>query len=975
MPDIQSKIILSGEREYKQAIKDASTALHNLGTELGLAQAQYKANGDAQQLVASRSKTLRAEIEQQERIVKLTAGALEDATKKYGENSKQAEQWQAKLNSAKGRLLNFQTELDNNNKGLDKNGRAFETASTKAQNFGGSLSQVDTISKGVTFQSLNTALTNIGGVFERLGQTASKAWKMVWNTASDSSDWADDLATLSLQTGIGVTELQKYAYAADYVDTEVGDITKAMMKLVNPTKEVSDAMKTLGIHRKEAWAIEYENGAVDYYETTKNSVDLFWESIDQMHAMAVAMDGMDAEKRSATEAILDSTAKTLFGKSYQEMMPLILAGREAWEQYGEQAEETGAILGEDLVNNLGAFNDSLQTLQNDYEAFQRIFSAELAPGLETAANAMSGLLEQLNTWMQTDEGKEALGALSKAIADLVTSFTDNVNFSDIVTGAADAIGSLKDGLVWVSENSSAVAGGIATLGAAFAGIKVSQTVLSFLQLIRGFKGIGGASGGGASGGGVSGGGAAAGGSLLTRAAGGVKYVLQSAPQVLGTLGIEAALLGAAMTPMMIGDAINSRERRAFANNARNTALMTADDGGRVTAAKDVVIKAADAIEAGADGLGDSMKEVGDALDEMAGSDGIGGITRLINQKRTEEGGFLVGQEYELMMRGTREALDIMSSPETARGVDSLAKSFAEINDVINEADNNFGAKTPENIIKALYNFGENGNVGALSPTVQAALSDYFTEAEIYGRKGAQFYPEALAMLRMVAGDIAPGFGLGGDSYTIGSRLKSLGAFTIPEITGSQLGSPTLDSIGGFIDKIAGLDYSAGQNADALAGLFDSIKDSNLRKVLSDDTNTLLDLFFNPDEAFGKNSAEAAGLMDLIYSDLSEAYLSGLDDTSSVEDAGKKTSAIFAGGLAAGTGSVLSAAVAWASAFSSALAAAVPAVPRAGGNSTTNYNSANSLYVENYNQYSSADISDLSAALNRESRYARMGVGA
>ena len=109
--EIKTTIAVDGEQAFKRAINEASTSMKNLGTQLTLATAQFKKDGDAMKLAETRSKALNGQISQQEEIVKALEKAVEDSSKAYGENSAKTEKWQAELNRAKAKLVNLQSEL------------------------------------------------------------------------------------------------------------------------------------------------------------------------------------------------------------------------------------------------------------------------------------------------------------------------------------------------------------------------------------------------------------------------------------------------------------------------------------------------------------------------------------------------------------------------------------------------------------------------------------------------------------------------------------------------------------------------------------------------------------------------------------------------------------------------------------------------------------------------------------------------
>ena len=98
--EIKTTIAVDGEAAFKRAINDASTSIRNMGTQLTLAQAQFKKDGDAMKLMETRSKALKSEISQQEEIVKALEKAVKDSSEAYGENSAKTEKWEADLNRA-----------------------------------------------------------------------------------------------------------------------------------------------------------------------------------------------------------------------------------------------------------------------------------------------------------------------------------------------------------------------------------------------------------------------------------------------------------------------------------------------------------------------------------------------------------------------------------------------------------------------------------------------------------------------------------------------------------------------------------------------------------------------------------------------------------------------------------------------------------------------------------------------------------
>ncbi len=475
--EIKTTIALDGEQKFKREIADAKKNLANLGTQLTLAAAQFKNDNDAMKLVETRSKTLRDEITQQEHIVKALSGAVKDSSEKYGENSDQVSKWQAEMNRAAAKLENLRHELANNEQGLDKNGKAFRTVVDSADNasgavddFADAMADASSNTGSVDFLAFDTALKNISTTASGVVDTIKNLSTSVWNLVSEASVWADDLATLSAQTGISMEELQKWRYAARFVDTDVDDIIKGIdemrKKATDGSTETAKLFNTLGVRTREA------SGKV------RDAKDIFWDTVTAL-------------KNVKDESTRTAIAQKLFGEKYKELLPLINAGKSAWDEYGEAAKAAGLVLSDDQVKALGDFNDSLNKIQVSSEALKNNFAAGLAPGMQTIADKFSELTEKANAWAQSEEGKEALGKLSEAIMAVVDALTKDVDFNKLVEGAADVLKQIGEALTWVKDNPDKVLDGVKTALVGMAAIKMVGPVVSLLTALKSVVAFGG----------------------------------------------------------------------------------------------------------------------------------------------------------------------------------------------------------------------------------------------------------------------------------------------------------------------------------------------------------------------------------------------------------------------------------------------------------------------------------------------------
>lgn len=189
--------------------------------------------------------------------------------------------------------------------------------------------------------------------------------------AVNAGKTADDLLTLSRNTGFSVEELQKMQYASDLVDVSMDQMTGSVQKLTKQMGSGNKAFEKLGV------SIVDENGNM------RDAVDVWYESLE---ALSHVENG--AER--------DQIAMELFGKSAMDLSGIVDDGGQALKDFGQEAEDMGLILDEEGVQNAAKFNDELDKLKNQAgQAFLEAGAAlaeSLLPMLGQLAESISGII-------------------------------------------------------------------------------------------------------------------------------------------------------------------------------------------------------------------------------------------------------------------------------------------------------------------------------------------------------------------------------------------------------------------------------------------------------------------------------------------------------------------------------------------------------------------------------------------------------
>lgn len=230
--------------------------------------------------------------------------------------------------------------------------------------------------------------------------------------AFNAGKTADDLLTMSRNTGISVEELQKMQYASDLVDVSMDSMTGSLSKLVKQMGSGSKVFDELGV------AIVDENGQM------RDATEVWYESLEAL-------------SKIENDTQRDTIAMELFGKSAMDLSGIVDDGGASLKAFGQEAEDAGLILSTDAVQSAGEFNDELDRLKNT--AQQAFFEAgatlaeTLIPMLESLVETVSNVL----IWFGDLDGNTQ--TLILTILGLVASISPIAGLISSITTVAGAL--------------------------------------------------------------------------------------------------------------------------------------------------------------------------------------------------------------------------------------------------------------------------------------------------------------------------------------------------------------------------------------------------------------------------------------------------------------------------------------------------------------------------------------------------------
>lgn len=198
--------------------------------------------------------------------------------------------------------------------------------------------------------------------------------------AYKSAQAADDLNTLSKQTGFSVEELQKMQYASDLVDVSMDTMTGSIKKLTSKMSSGAAVFDELG---------------VSIYDADGNMRD----------ATEVWYDSLEALSKVENETERDALSMELFGKSAMDMAGIVDDGGAALKELGQEAEDAGLILGQDGVDAANEFNDAMDKLKARTQGALLKAGATLAKVLAPALEKIVTAVTKVVSWFANLDGK------------------------------------------------------------------------------------------------------------------------------------------------------------------------------------------------------------------------------------------------------------------------------------------------------------------------------------------------------------------------------------------------------------------------------------------------------------------------------------------------------------------------------------------------------------------------------------------
>ena len=379
--------------------------------------------------VDSQLKTTQSNLKDINKLLKLDPGNTELLTQKQQNLQKAISGTKDRLQQlkdAQGQVAKGTQEWDALQREIIDTEQQLKSLEKEYRNFGGvALQQIAAVG-----QKLQEAGGKLSALGQKLSPISGAAAGLVTGLAGlgyKAVTAADDLNTLSKQTGLSTDSLQKMQYASDRVDVSVDTITGSITKLKKNMGTAEDQFVSYNdaVNKAAANGKVYEGSlgtqAATFQQLGVSVTDANGEMRD---AESVFYDVVKALSAVQNETLRDQLAYDIFGKSADELAGIIDDGGAALRAYGKEAEDLGLIMSGETLDAINETNDAIDKSKAQLSAAALRLGATVAQGLAPVVEKLAAGVEKVTQWLQklTPEQTNMImtvGAVVAAVAPLL----------------------------------------------------------------------------------------------------------------------------------------------------------------------------------------------------------------------------------------------------------------------------------------------------------------------------------------------------------------------------------------------------------------------------------------------------------------------------------------------------------------------------------------------------------------------------
>lgn len=447
MPNIRTRFVAEGEKEYRQALGNINGSLNILNAESKRLQEQFKGNEDSLEALTATNKNLNKIVGELTKKQELQQEQLKKLTEAYGENDARTMRMAKAVKDTEAALLKQKRALEESKDAVENFGQEESEAEENTQDLGDALNDVGgkfgiSLPKEMTntlngMLKIDTQTLVTIGTFAALAAAVAEVEKKLVDLTLEQSKHATEVTNLSRTMGMTTEAYQEWDYVLKTVGSSAeaaqGDISMLAEKAQDAATgsgEAAELFAQLGIKVKDSQG------------TFKSQSELFDEVITKLSRMK------DETERNAI-------ASKLLGSTGEKIIPLLDKGAAGLEEAKKMAHEFGVVMDEETLAALNDVTLAVNNFDAAGEGLKNTIAKGMAPSVENLTQKGTDLFVRLQEAAEGSGILEVFGALLDVVSALEPLF-------DVLFGTAEdgvpvlqtlalALGVLADALTIVAN--------------------------------------------------------------------------------------------------------------------------------------------------------------------------------------------------------------------------------------------------------------------------------------------------------------------------------------------------------------------------------------------------------------------------------------------------------------------------------------------------------------------------------------------
>lgn len=223
---------LTGESEYRKALKEITSNLKQVSSELKLTNVQFTSGDKTIRDTKTSYTNMNTTIQQQKEKISNLRQALKEAEIQYGSNNEKVKNFKTQLNNAETQLTKMEEETNKSNKELKEMKNGFDDAGQGAVKFG------DLLKANVLGDFIVGGIKKLGSAVKEVGSTILNVGKQALNSYADYEQLIGGVETLFKESSGVVGQYANNAYktaglsANEYMET-VTSFSASLLQSLN----------------------------------------------------------------------------------------------------------------------------------------------------------------------------------------------------------------------------------------------------------------------------------------------------------------------------------------------------------------------------------------------------------------------------------------------------------------------------------------------------------------------------------------------------------------------------------------------------------------------------------------------------------------------------------------------------------------------------------------------------------------------